>query len=220
MRASNVVKWSRRNARRHGDAGSRGNAISAVIFLPTFFTASLTFAVTDADFFSVGDAREAKVKRNYFRALRARPPRCFRSVSRKSSTSAVVPLHRIFSAPSVPSAATACRFPRGRSILRKRIRAHRAHFRTACPPYLWFYGCSSRFKRRNEKERKRHPPLVSCSSSRRGRWNRDTRVCAYVRACVRSLARAGTSSRCNITYSLTTGYSGGSNPHDKPLVMV
>lgn len=71
-------------------------------------------------------------------------------------------------------------------------------------------GCSSRYKWRNEKERKRHPPFVLRSSSRRSRW-KPLYACACMRVCVHSLVRVHL--RCNITYSLTTGYGGGSNLH-------
>jgi len=147
-----------------------------------------------------------------------RSPRYFRSVvSRKSSTS-VVPLHRIFAPRFLRIYSTFASFPsRVKRFTRESTRAEPTSEanRLSC---LFLYlrlrpqlcGCSSRYKWRNEKERKRHPPFVLRSSSRRSRW-KPLYACACMRVCVHSLVRVHL--RCNITYSLTTGYGGGSNLH-------
>lgn len=82
-------------------------ARSRLRFLPRHFSRRrLHSRLTDADFFSVDNTARRTRQRlnvNYFRALRARPPRCFRSVvSRKSPTSARSRSTGFFSLPPRP----------------------------------------------------------------------------------------------------------------------
>lgn len=139
-------------------------------FFRLFFTASLTFALTDADFSRRRRAQGAEVKRNYFRALRASatvfPFCCFTEKSPRPWSRSTGFFPRPIPLRSLPSLVSLA----GEAFY-EGIRARRAHFRTACSPTSRsrLCGCSSRYKRRNEKERKRHPPFVLRSTSRRGR---------------------------------------------------
>lgn len=178
-----------------------------MISFPTFFTASLTFAVTDADFFPSTTQRtacEAEVKRNYFRALRARPPRRFRSVvSRKSSTSAVS-RHRIFFTPPRLSAATAAVSLAGEAFYERE--SARAEPISEPPVLPTSASAAVRHGLNGETRRSesdtlplfRVPPRAAAGETA-------IRVCVRTCcACVHS--RVLVHLRCNITYSLTTGY--------------
>lgn len=150
------------------------------------FSRRRNFCEADANF-----SESAKVKRNYFRPLYARSPRCFRSCCFAEKLNERISRRRIFFTFFPPLLLLF--LSRAKRFTREFAR--RAHFRTTRSTFVGSYGSSAWCKQRNEKERKRHPPFVLRSSLRRGRWNQDTRMRTFVCACVCvcSLVRANAS---------------------------
>lgn len=187
------------------DSGSRGNAISTVLSFPAFITA---LQRDGRGFFRRRGARRVqRLNAIIFAHLRASatvfPFCCF--------AEKLDPLHRIFS----PRSLLRSRFPPGRSILRENPRApsplpNSRPVLPALPPYASAavrHGLNGE-TRRSERDTLplfQVPPRVGAGETTR-----------YACACVHS--RVLLHPRYNITYSLTTGYGGGSNLHDKPLV--